>query len=142
MKVLIPFIILFITNSITAQIQNGVKLTAPYNVVQEYKNPPILSTENSSMLLTEDGVYIVNYIASKFVYPDDALEQGITGKVIVEFIVEKDGFVSDIEIINKVCESCVEEVIRVIKSTKYKVTTQNGKSIRSRYRIPVSLILE
>lgn len=94
------------------------------------------------MFLTEDGVYIVNYIASKFVYPDDALEESITGKVIVELIVEKYGFVSDIEIINKVCESCVEEEIRVIKSTKYKVTTQNGIPIRSKYRIPVSLILE
>lgn len=99
-------------------------------------------TDNSSRLLTTNGVYIVNYIAANFNYPDDALGDEIQGTVVAEFIVEKDGSVSDIKIVKSLCTICDAEVVRVIKSTTYKVTNINDEPQRVLYRIPVKLQLE
>ena len=98
--------------------------------------------ENPSRLLTSKGVYIVNYIASKFNYPDVALEEEITGTIIIDFIVEKDGSVKEAIAVSKLCNACDAEAIRVIKSTTYQPFIVDNEPQRVRYRIPVRMMLE
>ena len=98
--------------------------------------------EKPSRLLTSKGVYIVNYIANNFNYPDVALEEEITGTIIIDFIVEKDGSVKEAIAISKLCNACDAEAIRVIKSTTYQPFIVNNEPQRIRYRIPVRMMLE
>jgi TonB family protein len=82
------------------------------------------------------------FIASNVVYPEAAIKAGIEGKVILSFIVEKDGSISNVKVIRGVHESLDKEALRVINSMpKWKPGTQRGKAIRSLNRIPVNFKL-
>lgn len=75
-------------------------------------------------------------------YPDMASEQGISGKVFVSFVVEKDGSVSEVTLVKGIGGGCDEEALRVIKkSPRWKPGQQNGKSVRVRYNMPLSFIV-
>jgi protein TonB len=72
-------------------------------------------------------------------YPEDAMERGIQGPVMVQFIVDKEGNVSDIEVVSGPTDGGLrEEAIRVIrKSGKWTPAIQNGRVVKSYKRQPV-----
>jgi protein TonB len=72
-------------------------------------------------------------------YPEDAVEKGIQGPVMVEFIVDKEGNVSDIQVISGPTDGGLrEEAIRVIKrSGKWTPAIQNGRNVKAYKRQPV-----
>lgn len=72
-------------------------------------------------------------------YPEDAIEKGIQGPVMVQFIVDKEGNVSDIEVVAGPTDGGLrEEAIRVIrKSGKWTPAIQNGRVVKSYKRQPV-----
>lgn len=72
-------------------------------------------------------------------YPNSAAAKGVEGKVIVTFIVEKSGEISDVKVLKGIGFGCDEEAERVIKNMpKWKPGIQNGKPVRVRYTIPLS----
>lgn len=78
------------------------------------------------------------FIANEFKMPTD--EEFLGGKVIVQFIVEKDGSLSDIKVIKDAGFGTKEEVIRVLKiAPKWNPGKQNGKIVRCNYLFPISL---
>lgn len=78
------------------------------------------------------------FLANKIVYPPIAMENDVNGKVIATFIVEIDGSISSIKIINKLGFGCDEEVIRVLNLTpKWKAAQLNGNPVRSTFTLPV-----
>ena len=72
-------------------------------------------------------------------YPEDAIDKGIQGPVMVQFIVDKEGNVSDIEVVAGPTDGGLrEEAIRVIrKSGKWTPAVQNGRNVKSYKRQPV-----
>ena len=71
-------------------------------------------------------------------YPASAEEKKIEGKVIVSFIVNKNGSISDIKIIKSLDPDCDSEVLRVMKKMpKWKPGTEKGRPVRSEYVIPI-----
>ncbi|MFT5884371.1 MAG: protein TonB [Arcticibacterium sp.] len=72
-------------------------------------------------------------------YPQLATRNGIEGKVIVSFVVEKDGQISGIKILKGIGFDCDKEAARVIqKMPKWSPGFQNGSPVRVSYTIPLS----
>lgn len=72
-------------------------------------------------------------------FPEMAAEAGISGKVLVSFIIEKNGELSNIKILNGIGAGCDEEAIRVLlKSPKWKAGIQNNQNVRVMYTIPIN----
>ena len=82
------------------------------------------------------------YLSNTIQYPNLALESGIQGTVLVTFVVEKDGSLTDIKVNNKVGGGLDEEAMRVLKkSKKWTPGVQNGQAVRVRYSVPVKFAL-
>lgn len=142
-KILISLVLLFVqiisAQNVDKTNTNSVELN-PETSFEETKET--IFTNDSSRLLTKSGINIVNYIATKFNIPDEALIEEISGIVVLLFTVEKDGSVSNVIVEKKLCDACDAEAIRVIKSTKYQVLTMNKEPIRVQYRIPIRVVLD
>ena len=79
------------------------------------------------------------YVLGKLKYPAQARRMEIEGKVFVEFVVEKDGSITDVKAIKGIGAGCDEEAIRVVsESPKWKPAKQRGKSVRQRMVLPIT----
>ena len=77
------------------------------------------------------------FISRNYTAPEDCG----SGKVFVNFVVEKDGTLTDIKIGREVCPGSGKEAIRVLKSCpKWNPGEQNGKKVRVSYSIPISIV--
>ncbi len=78
------------------------------------------------------------YMASNIHYPDEARKAGVEGRVVLSFVVNEDGKVSDIQVLRGISTACDEEAIRVVKEMPdWKPAKQNGKAVKVRYTLPV-----
>jgi len=78
------------------------------------------------------------WIADNIKYPKDCMENGIEGRVIVNFAVEKDGSITDVKTMRSPDPSLTKEAERLIKAMpKFKPATQMGKPVRSRFTLPI-----
>ena len=86
---------------------------------------------------------LFTFMADNIKYPEDAVKQQVEGRVLVQFIVETDGSISNVEVIKRVFPSLDEEAIRVISAMpKWAPGKQNGKVVRVKFAIPVSFRLK
>ncbi len=84
----------------------------------------------------------INFIKYHSEYPRDAKENGIQGRVIVSFIIEKDGSVSNAKVERGIGFRCDEEALRVVnKLPKYIPGKQNGLPVRVQVLMPINFIL-
>ncbi|MFI5159605.1 MAG: TonB family protein, partial [Sphingobacteriales bacterium] len=84
-----------------------------------------------------------HYLATNIHYPADSRKKGIQGRVIVSFVVEKDGSLSNIHIATGVANDIDREAKRVIQaSPQWNPGRQNGKLVRVAYSVPISFTLE
>lgn len=84
------------------------------------------------------------YVAQKYRVDEisERAGQDLKGRVIVEFVVEKDGSLTDIKVIRDLGFGTGEEAIRVLKSMpKLKPGEQNGKKVRARFSLPISVTI-
>ena len=85
---------------------------------------------------------LLEYLRKNIKYPAICRENNIQGKVIVTFVVNKDGSIVDIEVIKSVNPSLDKEAIRVISQMpKWKPGSQRGKPVRVKYSVPVNFRL-
>lgn len=83
-------------------------------------------------------IAMLKYIMENMKYPEQAMKEGIQGRVAVRFIVEKDGSISDVKPILSVHPLLNKEAVRVVESMpKWSPGKQNGKPVRVRYNLPV-----
>jgi periplasmic protein TonB len=76
------------------------------------------------------------WVMKRAIYPEEAIENNIKGTVIITFIVEKDGSVSNVNIVRKVHPLLDEEALRVISSSpRWSPGLQRGQAVRVRYSI-------
>jgi len=82
------------------------------------------------------------FLGKNIRYPAVARENGTQGKVILQFVCERDGSLTDIRVVRGIGDGCDEEAIRVLKSSpKWSPGIQNGRPVRCQYNIPVSFTL-
>jgi protein TonB len=81
---------------------------------------------------------LYEYIKNNIRYPEVARTSGITGTVYVQFVVEKDGSISDVKVLRGIGGGCDEEAVRVVKSMpKWKPGKQRGQPVRVYYTLPI-----
>lgn len=86
---------------------------------------------------------LFKFLSTSVKYPVIAQENGIQGRVICQFVVNKDGSIVDIEVVRSVDPSLDKEAIRVIKSMpKWSPGKQRGKPVRVKYTLPVNFKLQ
>ena len=83
-----------------------------------------------------------SYVGKKMKYPSQARRMGIEGKVFVQFVVGKDGSISEVKIMRGIGAGCDEEAVRVIKnSPAWAPGKQRGKPVKVRMVLPITFKL-
>lgn len=116
-----------------------------------------IANEIQRMTSTDDDVYevvekmpafpggiaeLMKYLSSNIKYPVEAHKAGIQGRVVVSFVVNKDGTVKDAKIVRSVDKSIDAEALRVISAMpKWQPGYQDGKAVSVRYTVPVTFRL-
>ena len=109
------------------------------DVVSYYEcdqRPTFLGTSEPSQFLEK---WVYQYLR----YPEKAVRDGVQGRVVVEFVIEKDGKVSDVRVIKGVSEELDAEAVKVISaSPKWKPGRVRGEKVRTTLSLPVEFRLE
>ncbi len=83
------------------------------------------------------------FLSKNLHYPAQASGEGISGRVYMSFIVEKDGKITDIQVIKAAGYGFDEEAKRVLKmAPQWKPGIQNGKPVRVRYMVPINFTIQ
>ena len=86
---------------------------------------------------------LMQYLSSNIKYPVVAEENGVQGRVVCTFVVEKDGSITDVRVIKSVDPSLDKEAVRVVKGMpKWIPGKQNGSAVRVKYTVPVTFRLQ
>ena len=86
---------------------------------------------------------LMQYLSSNIKYPAIAEENGIQGRVICTFVVERDGSITDVRIAKSVDPSLDKEAMRVVsKMPRWIPGKQNGSAVRVKYTLPVTFRLQ
>ena len=86
---------------------------------------------------------LMSFLSSNIKYPVVAQENGVQGRVIVGFVVERDGSITDVKVMRSVDPSLDREAQRVVKAMpRWKPGKQNGSAVRVKYTVPVTFRLQ
>ena len=81
---------------------------------------------------------LLEFLSKNIKYPVEAQKKGLQGRVVLGFVVEKDGSLSDVKTAKSVDPLLDEEAMRVVKSMpKWLPGRQNGKSVRVKFNVPI-----
>lgn len=109
-------------------------------VVEQEEEIFVFVEENPSFPGGEEALY--SFLRDNIKYPQLARENNITGKVFVQFVVEKDGSISNAKVMRDIGGGCGQEALRVVKAMpKWKPGKQRGKAVRAQFNLPVSFNL-
>ena len=132
----------------------------PFTISTDNYKLKILTTEDNPAQVMEknkDTVYqvvdempefpngiegLMDYVAQNVKYPESAKENNLQGRVIVKFVIEKDGSVSNVEVGRGWGNELDEEAVRVVKAMpKWKPGKQNGEPVRVSFMLPINFKL-
>ena len=107
------------------------------------RNPCFLATGRSSKKdINDDAECLLTdmyrFLGENINYPKIAQQLNVSGKVFVQFVIEKDGSIGEVKLKSRLCQSLEDESIRVIKSMpKWRPGYRNGKPVRVYYNMPI-----
>ena len=79
----------------------------------------------------------IKFLQDNVLYPEEARKRGVQGTVFVQFVIEPDGRVSDVEIVRGIGAGCDEEVVRVVESMPRWIPGRHqGKAVRVQFMMP------
>ena len=82
------------------------------------------------------------FVKKNLKYPSQARRMGIEGKVYVQFVVDKDGSITDVKSVKGIGAGCDEEAVRVItRSPRWNPPKQRGKPVKQRIILPITFQL-
>ena len=118
-------------NYVPTEVSRKLQGTAVFEVVEEMPEFP-------------GGVdAMMEYLQKELRYPESAKEKGIQGRVTVQFIIDKEGNVTNSKVIRSVDKDMDTEAIRLVKAMpKWKPGMQKGKAVAVKYTVPVVFRLE
>jgi protein TonB len=86
---------------------------------------------------------LFKYLATNIKYPSDAKEQNIEGRVICQFIINRDGSVSEVVVVRSITPSLDAEAVRVISAMpNWTPGEQRAQTVRVKYTLPINFKLE
>ena len=86
---------------------------------------------------------MAKYLSENIKYPEGAKDKGVSGRVFIGFVIEKDGSVSNAEVMKGIGGGCDEEALRVVKAMpNWKPGTMKGKPVRVHYTLPIFFKLD
>jgi periplasmic protein TonB len=84
-----------------------------------------------------------NHLVKNIKYPVQAIKRNKSGRVVLQFVVEKDGSLTDIEVVKRLGAGCDQEAVRVLKlSPPWKPGMRDGKPVRVQYTAPIVFAFE
>ena len=106
--------------------------------VAEDGDMPYIKVEKMPTFMGGDLNVFRNWVQSKIQYPKEALEKSIKGRVICSFVVEKDGSLTEFDVLQSPDKSLADEVVRILKtSPKWEPGEQRGEKVRVKYTVPI-----
>lgn len=113
----------------------------PIIIEQEVDDKIVDFVQDMPQFIGEDGTF-ENYIKKNVKYPDYARLLGVTGVVLLEFVVEKDGSVSNVKVLQSVYPDLDAEAIRVVSSSPtWKPGKQSFIPVRVKQIVPIRFVL-
>lgn len=110
------------------------------NVIPE---PQIYSYVEQMPAFPGGDSQLMEFIMRNIKYPEIAKEQGVQGKVIVNFIVDEEGKIININVVKSLSKECDAEAMRVVRlMPQWKPGMQNGKKIKTKMNLPISFKLK
>jgi len=111
-------------------------------VVEEDPNAIYVAVEQNPSY--EGGTAaMIKFLQKNMKYPSQARRMGIEGKVFVQFVVNKEGKISEVSVIKGIGSGCDEEAARVVSiMPPWRPGKQNGKVVNVRYVVPINFTLE
>ena len=128
--------------NVTRTLKEEVVVEKPVEKPKEVKEEIFKSVEQMPQFPGGDAA-LMKYLSSHINYPPMAAENNVQGKVILQFVVEKDGRVGEVKVARSVDKDLDKEAIRVVKSLpKFTPGRQNGQAVRVWYTLPVTFKLQ
>ena len=129
----------------TEETEQEVVIAAPIEAPVEEEEEEVVFVVVESMPEFPGGQQaLFKYLSENVKYPVIAQENGIQGRVICQFVVNKDGSIVDVEVVRSGGDASLDkEAVRVIKTMpKWKPGKQRGKPVRVKYTVPVNFKLQ
>jgi protein TonB len=138
------------------EIEEEIKVNLDIEVTQDTKvedvvvkaEEPVEETDEIFTIVEEGATpkggmgAFYKYVADKMKYPPQARRMGIDGKVFVEFIINKDGSISDVRAVKGIGAGCDEEAVRVVQGApSWTPGKQRGKPVKQRMVLPITFKL-
>ena len=104
---------------------------------------PFVKVEQMPSFMGGDLMTFRNWVMSKVRFPQIALENQISGQVLLSFVVERDGSLTNIQVLRTPDSSLSDEAIRVLKSSpKWTPGKQRNQSVRVKYTLPIDFRIQ
>lgn len=106
------------------------------------ENSEVFMTVEKMPVYPDGQAAMIDYLIKNIKYPEEAKKKGIQGKVLVSFVVEKDGSISEVKVVSGIGSGCDEEAVRVVKGMpKWVPGEQKGKPVRVQFKLPIMFAL-
>ncbi len=121
----------------------------PVNEIIEFDEPDDEEPEVIHVVVEEKPSFpggieaFYRYVSKNLTYPNLARNRGVEGKVFLSFVIDKDGSISDVEVVKGIGAGCDEEAVRVLQNApKWNPGKQRGKPVKVRMVIPIIFALK
>ena len=112
-------------------------------VIEQPKEEEVFTVVEENPTFPGGETALYQYLADNIKYPEEAKELGIQGRVFVNFVVEKDGSVTNVRVLRGIGGGCDEEAVRVVKAMpKWTPGKQRGIPVRVSYNLPIKFTLQ
>lgn len=127
------------TNSTGSDISD--ELIASESIIVLKADTPLTSNEIDSPARPVGGLEeFYNFIGQNYVYPKEAQLAKVKGRVLISFVIERDGTVTDIKILRDLGYGTGEAAVKMLeKSPKWKPGIQKGKPVRVQFTLPLQV---
>lgn len=130
-------------NVATTVMQEAVPQAPPVETIDQDQDNQVFQVVEEAPEFPGGMTESLKYLAKNIKYPVSAQERGVQGKVIVSFIVEKDGSISGTKVVKSVDPDLDKEALRVIGlMPKWKPGKQKGQIVRVQFTVPVSFAMQ
>lgn len=141
-------------SALPASVPQSNKITEPVlsSVTEEIANMPSESRDLDTLVgINQEEAPVppgglssfLRYIGTNYVYPKEAEEAKVKGRLILTFVVEKDGSISEVKSVQDLGHGTGEEAVRVLKSSpKWTPGKKDGEAVRVQYTLPIVLNLD
>jgi protein TonB len=130
-------------NQMVAQVQTYVAPAVAVQEEEEESSQPIFTVVEEMPEFPGGANELLRFLNSSIKYPVIAQENGIQGRVICAFVVNRDGSVVDAEVVRGVDPSLDKEALRVVNTMpKWAPGKQRGKPVRVKFTVPITFRLQ